>query len=210
MDNILFQSISDEINVDLEQCILNGDIDKYTEGAEGIGGPLCKLSYHVGVKLFHEGKYKDATRIFKVVAYLSDDSNYKRLAVIRWCLCLLKLGDEYMADVCFKEMSAGSIVGITSKRHECEFYFLLAEYGLARDKDLKQITLFIDKGFNAGQSINSYCAGFITTIQTARERVKKAREYDLDYKLTLIVNRIKSSGTLSEEQIAYLNGMENT
>ena len=210
MDNVLFQSVSDEVKDTLESYILNGNTEEYISCVEGIAGPLCKLVYHAGLKLYLDAMYKDAMRAFKAVAYLTDSSNYKRLAVVRWCLCLLKIGDEYMADICYREMSAPSIVGITTKRHECEFYFLLAEYALERNKDLREVVMFIDKGFNAGQDAGFYCAGFITTIQTARELAKKARKYDLDYKLTLIINRIKSSGKLTEEQLAYLNEMENT
>ena len=62
MDNVLFQSVSDEVKDTLEGYILNGNTEEYISCVEGIAGPLCKLVYHAGVKLYLDAMYKDALR----------------------------------------------------------------------------------------------------------------------------------------------------
>lgn len=197
-----------ELLKDLNRNMFAGNFDAYDTKMSEIDELLLKQIYHLGVHKMNDGKYRDAINIFSMIRKASKSKDEVTLSLLRESICYLRIDNSYAADVVYDDLLNNKVMQVATNSMQCEFYFLVAYFGLERNRELSDIISCIEYGYKAGRRFGSYCEGFFSIIQTAKEVAVKKASYDLVYRLDWIINEIYTHGNLTKEQKIYLEGFK--
>ena len=189
---------------DLRRYMFDGSYDIYDTKLNDIEDILLKQMYHLGVHKMNDGYYNEAIRLFTTVRSITKSADDISLSLLRESICYLRMGDYYAGDVVYDRLVNSESVLLATNAVQCEFYFLIAYFGLERNRDIGDIVECIGYAYKAGRRFGSYCEGFFNVIQTAKEVAIKKMAYDLVYMLNLIIDEVCRYGSLTDEQKKYL------